>query len=195
MNDKDRSDKYMEIAVLLTEAADAGRPLEWRGPYGDDSLEGGKWQKTERFTPRVDQPMACWRVAPPPAKKVIDLSVLVGSGVDCEFWDEEGEVLIGALTHSFDGSGPYQCDKRLWFPHCQPRMNHWHSWQGGECPLPEGFVVEAYTRTGRLLPEAEATTLRWRWRYSYPHNDPDIITFRVLRKADDYCMPWEVNHE
>ena len=88
-------------------------------------------------------------------KKVIDLSVLIKSGI-------------------------------------QPRRNHKQSWQGGECPLPEGFEVKVWYRddsrcTDTLMNSGMYKNTGWVHR----NNGRDIIAFEVLGVVDGYVMPWE----
>jgi hypothetical protein len=132
-----------------------------------------------------------WRIKP--AKKVIDLSVLIDSQIDCEFQSSSSmSWAIGKLRYHVS------CSKKpmyhmLWdsqgFTKCQPRMNHKHAWQGGECPLPEGFVVEVWWRDGRsdVRPINSRNGLYWK----HDNHASDIIHFKVLRVADGYVMPWE----
>lgn len=59
--------------------------------------------------------------------KKIDLSFLVGSGIDCEFKDKGqiGYPVIGELASI--QSGEYELLNGTFWHHCRPRMNHWHS--------------------------------------------------------------------
>jgi len=128
-----------------------------------------------------------------PELKPIDLSVLIQSGIDCEFLDENSRTwyIAGAL-HSLDGKPLcyYNALHRESYK-CRPRMNHWHSWQGGECPLPEGFLVELRFRDGNELKSgyySDITCIRW----SQDNHESDIIAFKVIGTADTHCMPWDV---
>tara|TARA_R110000868_G_scaffold284591_1_gene545051 strand:- start:298 stop:831 length:534 start_codon:yes stop_codon:yes gene_type:complete len=127
-----------------------------------------------------------WRIKP--TKKVIDLSVLIESGIDCEFYDEldfdEEELRIGFLT-SIDCSGhPYSlgCDV---YSFCQPRMNHIHAWQGGECPI-EGFVARAwYDKEDFLTVHTSFNSIDW----------SKIMYVEFLEVEHGYVMPWEVSDD
>jgi hypothetical protein len=132
-----------------------------------------------------------WRIKP--AKKVIDMSVLIDSQIDCEFSDEFSTyITIGKLLNiSTDLNYPYETGNSAdeVYGECIPRMNHKHAWQGGDCPLPEGFMVKVWFRSGRddVRTIASGNGLNW------THNDlsSDIIAFEVLGLADGYVMPWE----
>jgi hypothetical protein len=133
-----------------------------------------------------------------PTKKVIDLSVLIESGIDCEFKDDfSSHITIGTLLRITDcPSYPYETDNSKDEVHeeCQPRMNHKHAWQGGECPLPEGFRVRVWRR-GMHKPLLIKNPQEIDWTYD-SDSDEDIICFEVLPKlADGYVMPWEVMYE
>ena len=125
-----------------------------------------------------------------PTKKVIDLSVLIDSQIDCEFYDElvfdEEQLRISFLTSIDCSRYPYSlgCDV---YRFCRPRMNHIHSWQGDKCPLPEGFMVKVWWRDKQHPPEVrEASENYW----ELYNEESDIIAFEVLGLADGYVMPW-----
>jgi hypothetical protein len=126
-----------------------------------------------------------------PTKKIIDLSVLIESGIDCEFEDNSSwEVTTIGKLYSLDTSNflPYVLgSKQVSFKYVRPRMNHKHAWQGGDCPLPEGFIVRVWMRGVKTSSHHIATDLRW----SHTGGSLDIIHFEVLRVADGYVMPWE----
>ena len=127
-----------------------------------------------------------WRIKP--TKKVIDLSVLI-RGIDCQFSDEPDflQTNTGIATLKNVGRGPsyYASNSPNQYLYCQPRMNHIHAWQGGECPLPEGFRVRVWLR-GNKNPTI-CVALDWAMK-----NNPsrDIIAFEVLGLADGYVMPY-----
>ena len=131
-----------------------------------------------------------------PAKKVIDLSVLIESQIDCEFSDDfSSHITIGPLLLIGNYCEyPYITDRSSDRVHgkCRPRMNHIHAWQGGECPLPEGFMVMPhYRKPLKIRVNVMAADLQWgNWGV-----DHDIIAFEVLRVADGYVMPWEQDNE
>lgn len=126
----------------------------------------------------------------------IDLSVLIQSGIDCEFSSFAPAIgaTIGILESinaidqrlyvgNVDGSGGNK-DYNL----CRPRMYHWHSWQGGKCPLPEGLRVEVKFRSGE---KRRIFVGEHKWFHDNTCSSNEIIAFRVLGKADTHCWPWE----
>ena len=130
-----------------------------------------------------------WRIKP--TKKVIDLSVLIESGIDCEFSDaldfDEEALRIGFLT-SINCSGyPYNLGCDVYF-YCRPRMNHKHAWPEGECPLPEGFEVKVWFRSGGHTVVTTRSGNYW-------GINGDTMCFEVLGLADGYVMPWEPANE
>ena len=139
-----------------------------------------------------------WRIKP--TKKVIDLSVLIESGIDCEFNDDIGDrTTIGKLLeineyHFYPyTTGNSRADE---YEQCQPRMNHKHAWQGGECPLPEGFRVKVWLRDDKKPKPFIAKVERVTWEHRLntvldSNTGYDIIAFEVLGLADGYVMPWE----
>ena len=127
-----------------------------------------------------------------PAKKVIDLSVLIDSQIDCEFNDDnEAGLFISKLSRQGDPSMNYRYydgDGDTW-ESCQPRMNHKHAWLGGECPLPEGFRVKVWWRDDDYDEKSRRLVSELIW--SHDNTSSDIIAFEVLGLADGYVMPWE----
>lgn len=129
------------------------------------------------------------RIRIKPTKKPIDLAVLIQSGIDCEFWDGSigvlSEISCGSQYHrrigSTAGYTPYST--------CKPRMGEfWYSWQGGECPLPEGLVIEIQTRNnGKYGAKVKPFNFRW----NHDGSPSDVIAFKVIGLAEGYCWPWE----
>jgi len=122
------------------------------------------------------------------AKKVIDLSVLIESGIDCEF-SEGISWFFSTLKHH--SNGVYMDVTSSVWDKCRPRMNHIHAWQGGECPLPEGFIVRL-TKWSVHVPHIshiELTTKQWISSKANEHTT--VQAFEVLGVADGYVMPWE----
>jgi hypothetical protein len=170
-----------ELAELYKKAAEGGE-IEFRYPTRTE------WKTTNCGPTPLSSPND-WRIKP--AKKVIDLSVLI-DGIDCEFWDDETDQSVYKLTSINCCSYPYEA-KGESTRFCRPRMNHIHAWQGGDCPLPEGFEVRVWLRDSDSDSfSALAAELTW----SHGNNKDDIITFgdiiafEVLRVADGYVMPW-----
>ena len=125
------------------------------------------------------------------AKKVIDLSVLI-DGIDCEF---SGGISWFFSTLKHHSNGVYMDVTSSVWDKCRPRMNHKHAWQGGECPLPEGFIVRL-TKWSVHVPHIshiELTTKQWISSKANEHTT--VQAFEVLGVADGYVMPWEQDNE
>lgn len=168
---------------------------QWLSDRWAEVAQGGVWKCCGKSTPHgpdMTQALHFWDVVMPPKLKVIDLLPLIISGIDCEVTnslDGTSPWLIAELRgidNQADFEQPYHTSLGV-YTKCQPRMNHWHSWQGGDCPLPEGFVVRMMFRCAALY---DGLTTDYPWIHR--GKDHDIIAFRVLRVADGYCMPWEV---
>ena len=128
-----------------------------------------------------------WRIKP--TKKVIDLSVLIESGIDCEF-SEGISWFFSTLKHH--SNGVYMDVTSSVWDKCRPRMNHKHAWDGGDCPLPEGFKVKVCMRDNSVRGDMCS---HFNWKWSYKAAGSDIIQFEVLGLADGYVMPWEQDNE
>lgn len=178
------------IADYAADAAETDKPWErWEFKGGD------VWKRLYR-TPNWHELTEYRRK---PQKKAVDLSVLIRSGIDCEFNGAEGGWLrLGEIHEITDSICAYTDNSGNSWMRCRPRMNHWHSWQGGECPLPEGVKVAVITRgdepiqsfNGVAFSDVEVNELYWsrekKWR------DGDIIAFKVTGLAGGYCWPWEL---
>ena len=140
--------------------------------------------------PSITSSKSLWRIKP--TKKVIDLSVLIDSQIDCEFKPNGGQWYVGKLKEIL-ASGLYEDRLSNIWEQCQPRMNHIHAWQGGECPLPEGFRVKVWYRNDKEGDAGDAFNLRWSNKQG--EWESDIIAFEVLGVADGYVMPWEQDNE
>ena len=123
-----------------------------------------------------------------PTKKVIDLSVLIDSQIDCEFKDDISErITIGKLQSVYDryvsDEYPYKTGTSRvdGFGQCQPRMNHIHAWQDGECPI-AGFVVRAWVdKEDFLTVHTSSNSIDW----------SKIMYVEFLEVEHGYVMPWE----
>lgn len=125
-----------------------------------------------------------------PKLKPVDLSVLIESGVDCEFDDTPvapGDWYIGKLKQI--DNDEYHLVSGSSFHLCRPRMNHVHVWQGGSCPLPEGLRVRAYLRDGTAINRCSTKVA---WGHGAIYHSTNVIAFEVLGLADNYCWPREV---
>ena len=139
--------------------------------------------------PSITSSSCLWRIKP--TKKVIDLSVLI-DGIDCEFDDLGNTSAIAKLetitTSRVDEAFVYISDKGLYWNRCRPRMNHKHAWPEGECPLPEGFEVKVWFRSGGHTVVTTRSGNYW-------GINGDTMCFEVLGVADGYVMPWEQDND
>jgi hypothetical protein len=137
------------------------------------------------FGPTLQSSHRDWRIKP--TKKVIDLSVLI-DGIDCEFKDLENDSWVIGKLHDLpaDHDGDFKYWKRqdnsgCWYDKCQPRMNHKHAWDGGECPI-EGFVVRVwYNKDTSSVTKTSVDFVDWE----------RVIYVMFLKVEDGYVMPWE----
>ena len=175
-----------ELADFYQKVADGGE-IEY------DSMPHG-WLPSW-VSPCLSSVRQDWRIKP--TEQVIDLSVLIESGIDCEFSDDcwQAHSYIDILTDiDRNAVHPYTTDDvDLSYNKCRPRMNHIHAWQGGECPLPEGFKVKVWYRDGSTGDAGDADKLKLRW--SCEAVNSDVIQFEVLGLADGYVMPWEQDND
>jgi hypothetical protein len=180
------------LADFFQKVADGGE-IEFRV-----NCTNKQWFSTSG-SPSLSSVRQDWRIKP--TKKVIDLSVLIESGIDCEFSDCDFKQYtgVGSLSSILGGqTQPFVLSDAVGYNNakyeqCRPRMNHIHAWQGDECPLPEGFRVKVWWRSGGEGDAGDAFHLDLRW--SNEKRQSDIIAFEVLGLADGYVMPWEQDND
>jgi hypothetical protein len=134
------------------------------------SLYKNRWSKAESG-PDLDYSPEYWRVVMPPKVTPVDMSVLVGSGIDCEFWDLKG-VYNGQLVGITDAP-EYRSLDDFW-ARCQPRMNYWFS------AMNFRDVTALIIKLRNAGFDVERT-----------HTGGPTIEFRITGIADDRCWPWE----
>ena len=120
-----------------------------------------------------------------PAKKVIDLSVLIETGIDVELGDFQGVFFLGGhLTHIIEkgSSSMYNAsDSTNAHSYARPRMNHKHAWLHNNCPI-EGFVVRAWVdKEDFLTVHTSSNSIDW----------SKIMYVEFLEVEHGYVMPWE----
>ena len=119
-----------------------------------------------------------------PTKKVIDLSVLIESGIDCEFSDHTNFHLVlkrSLIEARETGTGRFRCELRDLWKYCRPRMNHKHAWLHNNCPI-EGFVVRAwFDKEDFTTVDTSFNIINWN----------NVIWVEFLELEDGYVMPWE----
>lgn len=84
-----------------------------------------------------------------PKLKPVDLSVLLISGIDCEFKTPQDDWRVGKLLKIYSNSVYDQmCSSNIGIEciYCRPRINHVHAWSGGKCPLPAGIQIRFQLR-------------------------------------------------
>jgi len=127
-------------------------------------------------------------VAPAKENKIIDLSILIDSGIDVEFPTGNGTSwFISQLTRIKENS-IYVSKHKYNYDKCRVRQDHWMAWQGGECPLPEGLTVDILTRDGKCGVTNEYWMTHWSWDNT--DHSTDIIAFNILGVADGWAYPW-----
>ena len=114
----------------------------------------------------------------------IDLSVLIGTEVDCEFSDypDFKKSTIGALIRiSESNNKKYSIggDAFTYYKYCRPRMNHRQIWENSRSPLPSGLIVKV-RGLNMAWTEASVDDVDW----------PNIIAFKALRLEDNRSWPW-----
>jgi hypothetical protein len=162
-----------ELSDFYQQVADGGE-IEHKYPNGWSYCMNGP---DDRASPEA------WRIKP--ANKVIDLSVLI-DGIDCEFSDESKfpptTTRIAKLKSVGKGPNYHASNSPNQYLYCQPRMNHKHAWDGGECPLPEGFKVKVwYNKDTSSVTKTSVDFVNWE----------RVIYVMFLEVEDGYVMPWE----
>jgi len=131
-----------------------------------------------------------------PAKKLIDLQYFIHSGIDMEFCDYGQDSYIvgplGEIDTMHPHNQPYnyipEMDSNTVYQCCGPRMNYIHFHDGGDCPLPEGFMVMPIYRDSALsvLPVHASEEIWVSCNLPY-----DFIGYEILGLADGWEYPWE----
>jgi len=152
--------------VELVEAIEDGQAIEVF--CTDDSM----WLGTDFIASRnslhyIIKLLKDCRVRIKPKLKPVDLSVLVGSGIDCEFCDNITANLwsIGILEKVTYHKHYISAREVLW-QHCRPRMNRWMS-------LKNVVNVVNLLASDQFEIEVEGSC------------------FRIEGLQDGYCWPWE----
>tara|TARA_R110002033_G_scaffold111498_1_gene157053 strand:- start:1143 stop:1610 length:468 start_codon:yes stop_codon:yes gene_type:complete len=113
------------------------------------------------------------------AKKVIDVSVLVDSQIDCEIRQTPEDWVIGKLSR-IHSNGTFISRDWPW-DECRPRMHHKHAWLHNNCPI-EGFVVRAwFDKEDFLTVHTSSNSIDW----------SKIMYVEFLEVEHGYVMPWE----
>lgn len=135
--------------------------------------------------------LKAWKVNPPkPKKKIIDLHMMIGSDIDMEFnnnaidkyWYIEKLVSINVPNNKI-----YMDRNESFFSNCRIRQNHWHSWQGGACPIPEGLIIKVKTRNNKQFNNDYGPG----WRWNHRDKPTDIIAFKIIGIAENWTYKKE----
>ena len=143
--------------------------------------EAGLWGNTQ-FGPNVTSKQELWRVVPSNHRVPVDMSVLINSGIECEFWndywmDESNHRTLSYLTSlsvkdfilgecyvsSGWGDAVYTC--------CQPKLNHWFSFRNFDNL---NKVISGMTRAGFDVSV-----------------DDEYYAFQIKGLQEGHCWPWE----
>ena len=170
MNQQEK-EQALDLSALYKELAEQGTWFEFN-VYSE-------WTRANE-PPNYHSDLDRWRVAEK-QDKIIDMSCLVGSNVDCEFGVEQHRI---SKLESITDSGFYSKNEGFWTT-CRVRQDHWHSWQGGECPLPEGLEIKVIFRDSSKS-EVFTTYLESQWDWKHMPNKHDIISFKVLGTAEGW---------
>ena len=122
-----------------------------------------------------------------PTRKVIDLSTLVESGVDCEFWPANSNAqykLIGPLSairrRQLKKDKDYISSNGTPWERCRPRMD-FRMLLHSEATVIKGFVAKAYFDSGETL------------IVDTGHNDiiwDNVRSIKYLSVHRDWVYPW-----
>lgn len=117
--------------------------------------------------------------------KPVDLSVLIKSGVDCEFWDsgQEFHVIGKMIEVETDTTYKYVDVDSTNYMHCRPRMNHIHAIALAEYEETIPVVVRDLEKAG------------FKFNYKVVNWTDRILLIEFTGLADGYCWPWEVSDE
>jgi hypothetical protein len=123
-----------------------------------------------------------------PEPKIIDLTSLVGSDIDMEFAGREAKDWYVYKLTKIDKGGYYSEKNDKYGHSCRIRENHWHSWDGNKCPLPDGLEVKLRIMVPDRRISHYITT-------DYINDDWNhVIGIRIIGKKPDYIYEWEQNN-
>lgn len=144
--------------------------------------------KTDKL-PTVGDIIAKWEW--PPQAKIINMSYMVGNGVDCEFsanWHSPwtvGKLKDIVSTESQNYPYVYVGSGGNRWKQCRPRMNEWLSHTGDKCPVPEGFVGQVMLRNGNVV---NTVHISERNRWTENGSGGDIVQFMITGTAEGYQL-------
>lgn len=166
-----------EVLWPIIKAFGEGKTIQLR--------DGNNWNDVHSSTSMsFSSSTSSYRIKP--KEIMVDMSVLIESGIDCEFSDQRSFVSpsIGKLT-AIDNMArskyPFNTNSGDHYTYARPRMNHLHAWTGGDCPLPKGVRVRLYLRSGKGM---AGDSVIYAWDH-LPGTD-HIIAFGVVGLEDGY---------
>ena len=120
----------------------------------------------------------------PVKKKIIDLSPLIESGIDCEFWNEDAAPFkhiskLKLIFRSPINSPDYLSSNDYPWEKCRPRMNQKMCHDGSK-PI-EGFVVRVYldSVTSTVVNTSDNSKVIW----------SDVRAIEYLWVENGYALP------
>ena len=100
-------------------------------------------------------------------KKVVDMQVLIRSGVDCEFYDTDGDLVAYGEIFSIDDDGKFISEFGESWTICKPRTEWWQSSQNINIPIYKldeaGFLCRVGINGHSILVEGIKDDYLWPW--------------------------------
>ena len=127
--------------------------------------------------------------APKPKKKIIPLDDLIGSDILCEFSTTGNIWTIGKLEYTDNINLFKQKETSNLFKKCRIMQNHWHSFRGNKCPLPDGlkvtvrYVLQGFGNTVIEEKELDEHYDSVNWYY--------VVAYKVTGTQENACYEWE----
>jgi len=114
--------------------------------------------------------------------KIINIEKLIGSNIDLDYQDYDndwGHYGPAGSSLLADNSGAMYKNSKI-------REGFWFYWEGGNCPLPEGLIIQVRTRDDWLSNPTSEYADKNQWNWDNHHLDTDIIAFQVISPANDW---------
>jgi len=127
-----------------------------------------------------------------PEPKIIDLSMLVGSDVLCQFSDKQSE--FGEWYSKLESIDDcYNSIDRLTWAYCRVAYDIWQPHMTDEQPIPDGYMVETRDAIG-IRPAVKSSKVYW-GKINRSEASRIFYYYRVVGKADGYKHEWERTDE
>jgi len=151
-----------------------------------------RWNASSQ-NPCMLNDLSLWRVAEP-KRKIIDLSVCIKSNIDMEFRDHSNwftdklkNITKDVCEYPEVNKTIYQSITLFTAHKCRIRQKHWHSWNGGKRPIPEGLAGAIRLRDKTV----EYLSIANKWVHDNASKNKDIIAFWIDGPAENYKYEWE----